>query len=252
MARPFLSVIIPAYNEAQRIPLTLVDLDHHLAAVEFSYEIIVVDDNSTDKTPAVVTQFGEMIKNLRLERNPGKLGYGNTIAAGMRAAHGEWRLTMDADNSISIQEFVKAIPYLRLTNGFEVLLASRVEKGSRFDPPLPTERRIAEWLLNRFIRLAMKSRLRDTLLGFRCFSSGVAERVFGAVKIEQWGGVIEGVLLAERLGYPVKEIPVSIAHVRGSHFLMRDYLQIAWGAVKIRWWLNRGKYNINQQPTTHN
>lgn len=245
MSHPFLSVIIPAYNEAKRIPLTLIDVDYHLAKAEFSYEIIVVDDHSTDATPTIVTKFAEMVKNLRLEKNPAERGYGNTIMAGMRAARGNWRLTMDADNAIAADEFFRILPYLGLTHGYDIIIASRAEKGSKFEPKLPLGRRLAEWVLNRFTRLTLRSPIRDFLLGFRCFSAEAAGRIFQTARIGGWGGLAEGILLGERLGYRPKEIPARIAHIRGSHFKLRYYLQIAWGAVKIRWWLSRGKYKMD-------
>ena len=162
----------------------------------------------------------------------------------MRAARGNWRLTMDADNAIAVDEFFKILPYLSLTHGYDVIIAARAEKGSKFEPKFSMIRRIIEWMLNRFARIFFHSQVKDFLLGFRCFSADAAERIFGGVKIGAWGGVLESIVLGERLHYRIKEIPVHIAHVTGSHFRLRYYLQIVWHAVRMRWWLSRGKYAL--------
>src|SRR5688572_3986779 len=112
MARPFLSVVIPAYNEAQRLPLTLIDVDRHLSEQEYSYEIIVVVSHSTDHTVDMVKRFASFLPNVKyiaLSENRGK---GFAVKTGMLAAKGTYRLYMDADNSTAVVEFNKMLPYL--------------------------------------------------------------------------------------------------------------------------------------------
>src|SRR3989344_9700115 len=113
MAHLYLSVIIPAYDEAERIPLTLVDIDRHLSKAEFSYEILVVNDGSKDKTAEIVKKMAKTIKNLKLADFPNNRGKGAVVRTGMLTAQGEVRLFTDADNSTSISHFFNMIPYLK-------------------------------------------------------------------------------------------------------------------------------------------
>src|SRR3972149_6478692 len=97
--KPFLSVVIPAYNEAERIPLTLIDIDKHLSQAKYSYEIIVVNDGSTDDTAAVVERFTKMIPGLRVTGYGENRGKGGAVKFGMLEAQGRYRLLTDADKT---------------------------------------------------------------------------------------------------------------------------------------------------------
>src|SRR3989344_1142247 len=107
MAKPFLSIIIPAYNEAERLPPTLIDIDQKLSTAEYDYEILVVDDGSTDKTAAIVRNMAKGIRNLKLIDNDHNKGKGAAVRQGMLLAKGKIRLMADADNSTSI-DYVSA------------------------------------------------------------------------------------------------------------------------------------------------
>src|SRR3989338_6919376 len=110
--KSFLSIIIPAYNEAERIPLTLVDMYKRLSQVKYSYEILVINDGSTDNTAEIVRKMAPAIKNLKLIDNRINQGKGGVVKQGMLLAKGEYRLFTDADNSTSIDHFEKMIPFL--------------------------------------------------------------------------------------------------------------------------------------------
>src|ERR1035437_4891668 len=129
MSQPYLSVVIPAYNEAERLPKTLLDMDKRLHAVDFSYEIIVANDGSTDKTADVVTSLAKMVKNLKLldlKENVGKVG---AVRAGMLEAKGIVRLFMDADNATTVDQFEPMIPFFK--EGYGVVFGSRTAKGAK-------------------------------------------------------------------------------------------------------------------------
>lgn len=244
MAKPFLSVIIPAYNEAERLPLTLIDIDHHLSTQDYSYEILVIDDGSTDNTSEIVGHFISVIKDLKIINNTGNRGKGAAVKIGMLAARGNWRLMMDADNAISVREFNKMMPYFSPEHNMQIVIASRSVKGAVIDPPLPLVRRIFERLINRFIRTIAKSKIKDFQIGFQCFGEEAAEKIFSLTKLVSWSYAPEALLLGERLGFRVEEIPVLGSHLDGSHFKLRNYLQILWETIKIRWWLKRNKYHL--------
>lgn len=245
MAKPFLSVIIPAYNEAERLPLTLVDIDRQLRSENYAYEImVVVDEASTDKTHDIARKFAPLVRNLKMILNSGGHGKGASVRAGMLATRGTWRLAMDADNSISISEFNRLLGDERIMKEADVLLASRGAKGTVFSPALPLFRRFAEWALNCATRLFFKTKVKDYFLGFHCFSGEAADAVFPSVRTSGWTAQPEAVVLALRHGFRVREVPVSAAFAPGSHFKAADYLQILLETFKIWWWFKRDKYGL--------
>jgi glycosyltransferase involved in cell wall biosynthesis len=125
MAQPYLSIIIPAYNEAERISMTLIDMDKRLSKEAYSYEILVVNDGSKDNTAEVVRSMEKMIKNLKLVDNVENKGKGGVVRQGMLVAKGQYRLFTDADNSVSIDQFNNMVPYFK--EGYEVVICSRAK-----------------------------------------------------------------------------------------------------------------------------
>lgn len=242
MAKPFLSVIIPAYNEAKRLPLTLIDVDKHLQEQEYSYEILVVNDGSKDATAEIVRRFAALMHNLKLVDNQENHGKGFVVRQGMLAAKGTWRLFMDADNSTSVSEFNKMIPYFK--EGYEVVIGSRDVKGSRMVPPQPLHKRWAGDIGNLIIQALVLPKIWDTQCGFKCFSDEAAERIFPLIKINRWGFDVEALALAKEFGYKIKEMPVFWVNDLQSHVTAKAYLQVLWEVVKIRWWLWRNSYGI--------
>jgi glycosyltransferase involved in cell wall biosynthesis len=244
MAKPYLSVIIPAYNEAKRLPLTLIDADKHLSQQEYSYEIIVVNDGSKDATAEIVRRFQPLIENLKLVDNKENRGKGAAVRDGMLAAKGNWRVFMDADNSTSIVEFNKMMPYF--DEGYEVVIGSRAVKGTKLNPAQPIHKQILGKLGNLFIQLLALRGIWDTQCGFKCFSEEAAKRIFPLIKINRWGFDIEALALARNLGYKIKEMPVYWVNDPRTHVSLKSYLQVLWEAVKIRWWLWRNQYGITK------
>src|SRR4051812_5898378 len=109
--QPYLSVVIPAYNEASRLPTTLLKVMEYLEGCNYTYEVIVVDDGSDDRTVEVAEKFGAEHDHLQVIRNPHR-GKGYTVRTGMLAAKGRYVLFSDADLSAPIEEVSKLLPYL--------------------------------------------------------------------------------------------------------------------------------------------
>lgn len=240
MPQPFLSVIIPAYNEAERIPLTLVDIDKHLSGAEYSYEILVVNDGSRDKTAEVVRNMEKMIKNLKLIDNDVNKGKGGVVRQGMLVARGKIRLFTDADNSTSISHFDSMIPYFK--EGYEVVICDRALKGSRLDPPQPLYRQIPGKLGNLLIQVLLLPGIRDTQCGFKAFTDEAAEKIFSLSRVTGWGFDVEVLALAKKFGYKIKEIPVHWVNDLRSKVPASAYLKTLAETIKIRWWLWTGQY----------
>ncbi|MBI4034145.1 MAG: glycosyltransferase family 2 protein [Candidatus Brennerbacteria bacterium] len=240
MPKPYLSVIIPAYNEAKRIPLTLIDVDRLLRETDYSYEILVVNDGSEDSTAEVVSRFAGLVKGLRLIDNKENHGKGFVVRQGMLEAKGALRLFMDADNSTSVDQVNKMLPYFK--EGYDVVIGSRDIKGAELVPPQPFYKRTLGNVGNLIIQTLLLPGIWDTQCGFKCFSEEAAVKVFSIAKINRWGFDVEALALAKKMGYRIKEIPVRWVNDPVSHVKLKGYLSSLWDVLRVRWWLWRKKY----------
>ncbi len=260
--KPFLSVIIPAYNEAERLPLTLVDMDKRLSGAKYSYEILVVNDGSTDNTAEIVQKIAPAIKNLKLIDNKENQGKGGVVKQGMLLAKGEYRLFTDADNSTTIDHFEKMLPYFKSSlragsrmntnegasrdtkvhEKYDVVIGSRAVRGSKLEPPQPFYRQLLGKLSNIIIQLTNVPGIWDTQCGFKAFTAEAAEKIFSVSKVNGWGFDIEALALARHFGYRIKEIPVHWVNDAKSHVKLSAYLKTFVEDIKIRWWIISGAY----------
>lgn len=240
--KPYLSVIIPAYNEAKRLPVTLVDIDKHLSQVKFAYEIIVVNDGSKDDTAAVVRKFIGLVRYLRLIDNDVNKGKGGVVRQGMLEAKGTYRLFTDADNSTSVDQFEKMIPYLE--EGYDVVVGSRAVRGAELVPPQPWYRQISGRVGNLIIQSLLLPGIWDTQCGFKCFSERSAEQIFPLQRVNGWGFDVEILSLAKAMGYRIKEMPVRWVNNIESRVKGSAYLKVLVEVIKIRLWLWRGRYGV--------
>jgi dolichyl-phosphate beta-glucosyltransferase len=246
MEVPFLSVIVPAYNEAERIPLTLLDMDKRLSEATFSYEILVINDGSKDKTAEIVEKMAKTIPHLVLINNEKNQGKGGVVRDGMLAAKGQYRIFTDADNSTSIEQFEKMLPFF--ADGYEVVIGSRAVKGAHLEPAQPFYRRILGRVSNLIIQAVNLPGIWDTQCGFKAFTAEAAERIFPLTKINGWGFDIEALALARSLGYRIKEVPVHWVNDAASHVKLSAYLKVFVENVKIRVWLIIGSYKVESKP----
>lgn len=238
----YLSVIIPAYNEERRLPRTLFEIDKYLRKQNYNYEIIVVSDGSTDKTVEVVKNLMSEIKNLKIldfEENQGK-GFG--VRAGMLAALGEIRLFTDADNSTPINQVEKMWPEFK--KGFDIVIGSRDIKGAVLDPPQPWIRKI---ILGEGFKLFRKIivdlwEIKDSQCGFKAFTKSAAEKIFPKCKINRFAFDPEILVIAKKLGYKIKEIPVYWRNDPESKVKFKSMIKMGLDLLKIRWNLLTHKY----------
>ncbi|MFH1161794.1 MAG: dolichyl-phosphate beta-glucosyltransferase [Candidatus Jorgensenbacteria bacterium] len=244
--KPFLSVIIPAWNEEQRLPLTLVDVERRLSAADFSSEVIVVNDGSRDGTAEVAEHFHRLMPNLRVIDNPEHHGKGWVVRQGMLAAKGNWRLFMDADNTTSVGEVEHMVPYFSAFGGeesYDVLIGSRDAPGAEPVPPQPWYRWLTRNMGNLVIRALLLPGVQDARCGFKCFSEEAAARVFRMAHIDGWGFDVEALALAKHLGYRIKEVPVRWV-VEDIHPAGTTSLSTLLNAVRVWWWFRQEKYSL--------
>lgn len=238
-----LSVIIPAYNEEKRIGRTLLDIDHYLSRQEYSYEIVVVDDGSRDKTVEVVHGYQKLVHHLRMLENPMNHGKGYVVRRGMVEAQGSWRLFMDADGSTSIDHIEKMWPLA--SAGRDVVIGSRNPKdapGAQQGEKQPLAKRLMGKAGNILIQLFGVRGIWDTQNGFKMFSAKAAHDIFSRTRINRWGFDIEALALARRIGYTIGIIPVYWVNDPSSTVTLAGYLNTFVELFKIRLNLLRDVY----------
>lgn len=230
-----LSVVIPAYNEADRIGPSLQRVWDYLRARYGAggFEIIVVDDGSRDNTVAVVEEFRTRAPELRLVNFPQNRGKGAAVRAGMVAAKGEAVLFSDADLSTPIEEVEEALRLL--VEGGDVVIGSRALAGSQI---LVRQERLRESmgrLFNRIIRILFQVPFRDTQCGFKLFRREAAHAVFQLARIDGFAFDVEAILIALQLGYAVCEMPVRWINDPASRVtLLRHPAQMLADLWRIR------------------
>ena len=241
MKKPYLSVIIPAHNEAKRLPITLIDIDKHLSKVDFDYEIIIAENNSNDATYEVAERFSHLIKNLKVIKC-NAFGKGGAVKTGIMEANGEIRIFMDADNATTIDQFSKMIPYFR--EGYDIVIGSRDVEGAKLVPPQPWYKRLGGNIGNIIIQILLLPGIWDTQCGFKAFTEKSAKDIFPKIKTFRWGFDVEVLSLAKAMGYKMKEIPVVWANDPFSQVKASTYIQVLLEVFKIKWWLIRNSYKI--------
>jgi dolichyl-phosphate beta-glucosyltransferase len=238
--KPHLSIIIPAYNEAKRLPLTLLDIKKHLERVDFPYEVIVVDNGSKDSTVDIVLRFEHLWNELRLIECKPK-GKGAAVQKGMAEAKGEFRAFVDADNSISIDQVIHAMRYGE--EGYDVVIGSRDIEGAKRDQPW--YRKLPGKMGNVFIQLMVLPGLQDTQCPMKIFSERAAADIFPLIKVKHWGFDVEILSLAIKMGYKIKEVPANFINDPNSHIKASAYIEVLWEVCKIRWWIKTEKTITN-------
>ena len=247
---PFLSVVIPAYNESHRLPATLSKVMAYLEARDYSYEVLVVDDGSDDTTCDVVDKLAAEHPHLQLVRNPHR-GKGYAVRTGMLRAVGHYILYSDADFSAPIEEIEKLLPYLE--GKYDIAMGSREGMGAkRFDEP--GYRHLMGRVFNTFVRLVALPQFNDTQCGFKAFRKEAAYTLFrglhlygdnaGDVKGAMVTGFdVEVLYLGLRWGYKVKEVPVKWYYAPGTKVNpLKDSYRMFKDIVKVRMNDLRGLY----------
>lgn len=241
----YLSVVVPAYNEEQRIEKTVRRIAEFLAQKPFTYEILVVIDGSTDGTADVVKRVAAEIPHLRFIDRKVNRGKGATVVEGMRAAAGKIRLFTDADNSTDIAYFDAMRPLF--DKGYEVVISTRNAwdaKGATQEISQAWHKRLMGMAGNIFIQLVAVRGIWDTQNGFKAFRDFAVDSIFSQLRIQGWGFDIEILALARALKYRIGIIPVHWRNDTMSHVRLSSYFEVLWQTVLVRWNFIRGRYRI--------
>lgn len=229
----YLSIIIPSYNEEKRLPKTLQEMNKYLQQQSYDYEIIVVDDGSKDKTADAVREQFSAVKNLRLINNKENHGKGYVVRQGMLEAKGEYRIFTDADNSTSIDQIEKMWP--EFEKGFEIVIGSRDIKGAVIATPQPWVRRRLGDIFNLIVQVISGSwGIWDTQCGFKGFTKKAVEEIFPKCKINRWAFDVEILVLSKKLGYKMKEIPVTWINDPDSKVKLEGMIRMLFEVLQVR------------------
>jgi len=234
----YLSVVVPAYNEEQRLPKTLQAISAYFSRQPYNYEIIAVNDGSKDGTAAAVEALIGKVAKLKLIDNRVNHGKGYVVRQGMLAARGQIRLFTDSDNSTPVEEFEKLQPFFK--QGFDIVIGSRDAKGAILDPPQPMIRRFLGegfgLLTNIF---AGTWGIADTQCGFKAMTAKAAQDIMPRCRIDRFAFDPEIILVARKLKYRVKEVGIlwkndtrSTVKVTSMVKMFQDLLRIRWNAIK--------------------
>jgi dolichyl-phosphate beta-glucosyltransferase len=204
---PYLSIIIPAYNEEKLIGDTLSQVTTFLEAKPFSYEVLVVDDGSKDRTVEIVKEWGAKGFPIRALENVRNRGKGFSVRKGFQGASGEYALFSDADLSTPIKDSDLLLKWH--AEGFEVAIGSRALKESKIDLHQPWWREIMGKTFNKIVQLLAIRGISDTQCGFKSFSREAYSTVFKRQTIDGFGFDVEALYIAKKHGFKIKEIPVT-------------------------------------------
>ncbi|MFN0111204.1 MAG: dolichyl-phosphate beta-glucosyltransferase [Blastocatellia bacterium] len=241
---PFLSIVIPAFNEEKRIGRTLDGTFEYLSAQSYDYEVLVVSDGSRDRTAELVNQFAAQTGGrLRLIENPGNHGKGYSVRNGMLQAAGDIALFYDADLATPTTEIVKVVSPI-VEDKYDVVFGSRALNHELIGTHQSFLRELRGRGGNLFLRATLGLDFRDTQCGFKAFRRETAQAIFKLQQIDGFGFDPEVLYIGKKQGWRLLELPVRWNHVEGSVVtLFGTTVKVLMEVSTIRWNDLTGKYN---------
>jgi glycosyltransferase involved in cell wall biosynthesis len=240
LSKPFLSIIIPVYNETNRLPPSLERIDAFLSAQDFEAEVLVIENASTDDTLLLAQSYAERMPNLRVFHEEAR-GKGLAVRRGMLEARGEYRFLCDVDLSMPIEQVLRFLP--PALDNVDVAIASREIPGAvRYEEP--GYRHLIGRFFNTLVRWLVLPGLQDTQCGFKCFRGEVADRIFPLQTLTGMSFDAEVLYIARKMGYDVQEVAIDWYFNADSRVrLVQDSLGMAFDLIRIRRNARRGVYD---------
>lgn len=248
--KPFLSIILPAYNEKKNyLKGALAGMKILLEAVDYSWEVLIVDDGSQDGSIELFEEYARNNKGFRLIKNK-HMGKAGTVAKGVEEALGNYILFTDFDQATPISEFEKLKPYLE--SGFQVVIGSREVAGAKRDKE-PFYRHLMGKGFNFGVKLIAVRGFSDTQCGFKAFKAEMAKKLFKKLQVYKPKEIasaftgafdVEILFIAKKMKLRIAEVPIHWKHVETTRVNpLKDSLHMAWDVVKIRLYDLVGRYN---------
>ncbi|MGH7206369.1 MAG: dolichyl-phosphate beta-glucosyltransferase [Nitrospiraceae bacterium] len=238
-----ISVIIPAYNEAERIIPYLRNITAYLGRRGMAYEILVVDDGSRDETAVVVEKFQTEVPTVRLLRLAQNTGKGGAVRRGMLEARGHLRLFADADGATPIQELERLEAHIK--DGADIAIGSRflASRDSRYTVKARWHRTVLGNLFNRVVQQLGVRGITDTQCGFKLFREPLSRDLFSVARVNGYGFDLELLYVAQRRGYRIAEVPVNWTDQPGTKvWVLRDGLRMLLELLMVRRNAANGRY----------
>jgi dolichyl-phosphate beta-glucosyltransferase len=228
-----ISIVIPAYNEAERIGPTIETIHDYFSKKPQPFDIIVINDGSRDNTENIVLDLAKEIRNVTLLDIPINQGKGSAARKGMIHATHDLILLTDADLSTPIEEFGKLVPWIQ--RGYDIVIGSRGMKESEIILRQPWYRRTMGKAFNLLVRMLIVNDFGDTQCGFKLFRHGVAARIFRASKLNGFAFDVEILFIAKKMGYKTKEVPVRwIDSPRSRVDPLRDPVKMLLDLLRVK------------------
>jgi dolichyl-phosphate beta-glucosyltransferase len=234
-----ISIVIPAYNEEKRIVKSLNQIIKYLEKNRSTYEIIIVDDGSTDKTIEVIKQINN--KNIKIIKNKINMGKGYSVKRGILKAKHPLVLFSDSDLATPIQELKK---FMKLIKNFDIVIASRNLKESNIKIKQPFHRKVIGKIFPFLVKLLALRGFKDTQCGFKLFKTNIAKKIVSLQTFNRFSFDVEILYIAKKLGYTIKEAPVVWIDKEGSKVNpIKDSIRMLIDLFKIRINNLLGKYD---------
>ena len=234
-----LTIIIPAYNESQRILKTLTEIDNYITKKSTSnlINVLIINDGSTDLTKEVITEWiqknSKNKKSFEIVSYMPNRGKGYAIREGFKRAEDDFVLYTDADGASPIEEVEKLLYWIN--NGADVACGSRILQSENTTVEMSFKRRFTGLVFHIILRLCGLANLKDTQCGFKVFKKVIAKKLAESQKCFNYSFDIEYLFLVKKFGYKIKEVPVNWYHVEGSKVnLLRDSIKMLFEVLKIR------------------
>ncbi len=252
MEQLFLSVIIPSYKDGERIGRNQIEIDKHLKGKNFTYEIIIIVDGSPDNTAEISRNYALQVPNVRVIENPENHGKGYVVRQGLLEATGQYRLFLDADGSTSITHLDAFLTEFEA--GYDVVIGSRDIEGAFIQVHQPKHREIMGDMGNWLIRIVLGLwSYPDTQCGFKMLSAEASKEVASRMVVDRFGFDFELIVLAHKLGFKVKQMPVRWMNEEGSTVSLtgkNGFIQVIIDLFKTRLRLWLGQYRIGVYKKT--
>ena len=241
MNKPLMTIVMPAYNEAHRLPITLPRVIDFITARPEPLDIIVVNNNSRDETRTVAERIAAEHRFVHVIDQPIP-GKGAAVRAGMLAAQGAYAFICDADLAMPIEELPRFFPE-NLGGPYDIAIGSREVSGARrYNEPL--YRHLMGRVFNFIVRTLAVPRIQDTQCGFKAFRREAARDLFSRQKIDGWAFDVEVLALAQRRGYRILEVGIPWYYGKGSRVSpVQDSLRMFREVLRIRRNLRAGMYD---------
>jgi len=248
--KPFLSVIIPAYNEEPNFKKgVLNEVPKYLEKQNYSYEVLIVDDGSDDNTAKLALNFAKKHKNIRVIKNPHQ-GKAETVKSGVLEAKGQLILFTDFDQATPLFEIERLLSFFP---EYDIVIGSRQLTGAKREKE-PFYRHLMGLGFNLVVQTLAVRGIWDTQAGFKCFKSDVAKNIFSQLKVYGKGKKVKGALvtafdvevlfIAKKHGYKIKEVPIIWHHMTTTRVNpLKDSLRMFRDVVKVRLNDLRGAYH---------